>query len=324
MKNKCLYCYKELDDNQLHYHPACAMKLFGSKQAPILPYNRDNIEDLALQIIEKSTSVTGVQPKLALDINRGGKNEPDKLTIVGLWGNYILKPQSPQYPFMPEVEDVTMKMAEFCGIDTVKHGLICMDDGELAYITRRVDRDGKGGKYSMLDMCQLTNRLTEHKYRGAYIQLAETIKKYSVSPLLDVQRFWEIVLFSWITGNSDMHCKNFSLLETPKLGYRLSPAYDLLSVKLVDKFDTDELAMPLAGAGVFDDTPIVNFNRDSFIEAMTLSGVSEPIANKLINKQISCKDKWFSIIDISFLNDEFKNNFKAIVNKNIDVLSQNC
>lgn len=324
MKNKCLYCYKELDDNQLHYHPACAMKLFGSKQAPILPYNRDNIEDLALQIIEKRTSVTGVQPKLALDINRGGKNEPDKLTIVGLWGNYILKPQSPQYPFMPEVEDVTMKMAEFCGIDTVKHGLICMDDGELAYITRRVDRDGKGGKYSMLDMCQLTNRLTEHKYRGAYIQLAETIKKYSVSPLLDVQRFWEIVLFSWITGNSDMHCKNFSLLETPKLGYRLSPAYDLLSVKLVDKFDTDELAMPLAGAGVFDDTPIVNFNRDSFIEAMTLSGVSEPIANKLINKQISCKDKWFSIIDISFLNDEFKNNFKAIVNKNIDVLSQNC
>lgn len=324
MKNKCLFCYKELDDNQLHYHPACAMKLFGSKQAPILPYNRDNIEDLALQIIEKSTSVTGVQPKLALDINRGGKNEPDKLTIVGLWGNYILKPQSPQYPFMPEVEDVTMKMAEVCGIDTVKHGLICMDDGELAYITRRVDRDGKGGKYSMLDMCQLTNRLTEHKYRGAYIQLAETIKKYSVSPLLDVQRFWEIVLFSWITGNSDMHCKNFSLLETPKLGYRLSPAYDLLSVKLVDKFDTDELAMPLAGAGVFDDTPIVNFNRDSFIEAMTLSGVSEPIANKLINKQISCKDKWFSIIDISFLNDEFKNNFKAIVNKNIDVLSQNC
>lgn len=324
MKNKCLYCYKELDDNQLHYHPACAMKLFGSKQAPILPYNRDNIEDLALQIIEKSTSVTGVQPKLALDINRGGKNEPDKLTIVGLWGNYILKPQSPQYPFMPEVEDVTMKMAEVCGIDTVKHGLICMDDGELAYITRRVDRDGKGGKYSMLDMCQLTNRLTEHKYRGAYIQLAETIKKYSVSPLLDVQRFWEIVLFSWITGNSDMHCKNFSLLETPKLGYRLSPAYDLLSVKLVDKFDTDELAMPLVGAGVFDDTPIVNFNRDSFIEAMTLSGVSEPIAKKLINKQISCKDKWFSIIDISFLNDEFKNNFKVIVNKNIDVLSQNC
>lgn len=192
------------------------------------------------------------------------------------------------------------------------------------HILHVVDRDGKGGKFSMLDMCQLTNRLTEHKYRGAYIQLAETIKKYSVSPLLDVQRFWEIVLFSWITGNSDMHCKNFSLLEIPKLGYRLSPAYDLLSVKLVDKFDTDELAMPLVGAGVFDDTPIVNFNRKSFIEAMTLSGVSEVIANKLINKQISCKDKWFSIIDISFLNDEFKNNFKAIIDKKIEVLLQNC
>ena len=319
MNSRCLYCYKELDDKHLHYHPACAMKLFGTKQAPILPYNRNNIEDLALQIIEKSTAITGVQPKLALDINRGGKNEPNKLTIVGLWGNFILKPQSPTYKFMPEVEDLTMSLAEVCGIETVKHGLIRMNDGELAYITRRVDRKKDGSKLSMLDMCQLSNRLTEHKYRGAYIQLAEVIKKYSVSSMLDVQRFWEIVLFSWITGNSDMHCKNFSLLEYEGIGYQLSPAYDLLSVKLVFEADKDELAMPLIGAGVFD-TPIVNFARESFVEAMSMSGISEQVINRIIAKMISYKEKWFDLIEMSFLNDEFKEKYKKLISERIEKL----
>ena len=319
MNSRCLYCYKELDDKHLHYHPACAMKLFGTKQAPILPYNRNNIEDLALQIIEKSTAITGVQPKLALDINRGGKNEPNKLTIVGLWGNFILKPQSPTYQFMPEVEDLTMRLAEICGIETVKHGLIRMNDGELAYITRRVDRKKDGSKLSMLDMCQLSNRLTEHKYRGAYIQLAEVIKKYSVSSMLDVQRFWEIVLFSWITGNSDMHCKNFSLLEYEGIGYQLSPAYDLLSVKLVFEADKDELAMPLIGAGVFD-TPIVNFGRESFVEAMSMSGISEQVINRIIARMISYKEKWFDLIEMSFLNDKFKEKYKKLISERIEKL----
>jgi serine/threonine-protein kinase HipA len=220
---------------------------------------------------------------------------------------------------MPEVEDLTMHLAEICGIETVKHGLIRMDDGELAYITRRVDRKKNGAKLSMLDMCQLTNRLTEHKYRGAYIQLAEVIKKYSVSSMLDVQRFWEIVLFSWITGNSDMHCKNFSLLEYEGIGYQLSPAYDLLSVKLVHPADRDELAMPLIGAGVFD-TPIVNFNRDSFVEAMSMSGISEPIINKIISKMISYKDKWFDMIEKSFLNSEFKEQYKSLLTRQISKL----
>jgi serine/threonine-protein kinase HipA len=91
MNKKCLYCYKPLSAHEHGYHAKCAKALFGSAKVPVLPYTRDNIEELALQILAQNTSVTGVQPKLSLDINRGGKNEPDKLTIVGLWGNYILK-----------------------------------------------------------------------------------------------------------------------------------------------------------------------------------------------------------------------------------------
>lgn len=308
-------------DGAEDYHPRCAKKLFGSPKVPLLSYTRDNIEELALQVLERSTSVTGVQPKLSLDINRGGKNEPDKLTIVGLWGNYILKPQSPVYKAMPELEDLTMRLAEVSGIATAVHGLIRMADGELAYITRRMDRGDGGEKLSMLDMCQLTNRLTEHKYRGAYVQLAQTIKRYSATPMLDVQRFWEIVLFSWITGNSDMHCKNFSLIERRGIGYQLSPAYDLLAVLLTGIKDDDELAMPLVGFGAEDGKAINGFGRMSFLGAMTQSGIEDKVANRIIDKMILSARKWDKVIDSSFLVEEMKSAYKSLVAERLERLA---
>ena len=278
--NKCLYCYKELRPGEVDFHPECARKIFGASAAPELPYSRDNMSELASKVIKTSTSVTGVQAKLSLEIDRGKKNEPSRFTIVGLWGNYILKPQSPQYRCLPELEDVTMKMAETAKIKTARHSLIRFSDGELGYITLRMDRGKKGQKYSMLDMCQLTNRLTEHKYLGSYEQLAQTVIRYSSAPYLDVQKFWELVLFSWITGNSDMHCKNFSLLDEGN-GYQLSPAYDLLAVLLADPDDADELAMPIFTGG-----NKTGFNRESFVKAFITSGIQEVTANKLIDKMI--------------------------------------
>lgn len=311
--NKCLCCYRPLKDGETDYHPACARKLFGNRQAPILPYSRDNIDDLALDVLKSNASVTGVQAKLSLELNRGGKNEADRLTIVGLWGNYILKPQSPIYNAMPELEDVTMRMAEVSGISTVPHGLIRMSDGELAYITRRIDREDDGRKHSLLDMCQLTNRLTEHKYRGSYLQLAEVVRKYSSAPLLDVQRFWEIVVFSWITGNSDMHCKNFSLIENSEDGYQLAPAYDLLAVLLTGIDDRDELAMPLTGYGVDADSRIGGFSKNDFLDAMSHSGISLNVAERIIRKFSKFKKKWFEVIDESFLSQPLKDRYKSLI-----------
>lgn len=320
-ENKCLCCYKELKKGETGYHASCAHKLFGNKQAPILPYTRDNIDKLALEVLKSSTSVTGVQAKLSLDINRGGKNEPDRLTIVGLWGNYILKPQSPKFTAMPELEDLTMKMAEAAKIETAAHSLIRMADGELAYITRRMDRNSDGSKRSMLDMCQLSNRLTEHKYRGAYTQLADIIRNYSSTPMLDIQRFWEIVIFSWITGNSDMHCKNFSLLDREGIGYTLSPAYDLLAVALTGIDDKDELAMPLTGYGVDDTQYIAGCDRISFIEAMEISGIESNVGNKLINRLIKNQARWLELIDNSFLSDSLKNTYKKLIGERIEKLN---
>ena len=313
--SKCLYCYQELEEGQVDYHPACARKFFGSDTAPILPYTRENMSDLARQVIRTSASVTGVQAKMSLDVNRGGKNEPAKFTIVGLWGKYIFKPQSGKYPCLPELEDLTMKMAEAAHIRTARHTLIRLADGELGYLTLRMDRGRKGEKISMLDMCQLSNRLTEHKYYGTYQQLADVIKKYSSAPMLDVQRFWEVVLFSWITGNSDMHCKNFSLLDTGNGEYALSPAYDLLAVLLAAPEDTEEMAMSFTVGGAKN-----GFDRNTFMTAFTQSGISVAVANKMIERLTSYRPLWTKLISQSFLPEKMKDAYCNLLNRRIDLL----
>ena len=208
---KCLYCYKELREGQRDYHPACSRKLFGVSTPPQLPYVRDDIGELAKQVVRSQTTLTGVQAKLSLDVNRGGKNEPDRFTIVGLWGRFILKPQTDRYRCLPEIEDLTMHLAEAARIAVVPHGMIRFADGELCYITRRIDRTPDGGKVAMEDMCQLSERLTEYKYKGSYEKIAKVISRYSSVPQLDIVNYWEVVVFSWLTGNSDIHLKNFAV-----------------------------------------------------------------------------------------------------------------
>ena len=308
--NKCLYCYQELEEGQVDFHPSCARKFFGSKAVPQLPYTRDNMAELARQVIRTSTSVTGVQAKMSLDINRGGKNEPAKFTIVGLWGKYIFKPQSAKYPHLPELEDLTMKMAEAAHIRTARHTLIRLADGSLGYLTLRMDRGKRGEKISMLDLCQLTNRLTEHKYYGTYQQLAETIKKYSSAPMLDVQRFWELVLFSWMTGNSDMHCKNFSLIDMGRGEYTLSPAYDLLAVLLADPSDTEEMAMSFSTGGEKR-----GFDRNTFITAFTNSGIPMAVARRMIDRMKEHLPEWKELIHQSFLPEKMKNDYCELLER---------
>ena len=312
-KNRCLFCYKELGDGQHDFHPSCARKFFGASEVPVMPYTRDNMHELAQNVIRTSTSVTGVQAKMSLDIDRGGKNEPSRFTVVGLWGKYIFKPESPKYLELPQLEDLTMKMADIAKIKTVPHTLIKLADGEFGYLTKRVDRAVDGKSISMLDMCQLSNRLTEHKYDGTYVQVADVVRRYSAAPLLDVQRFWEIVIFSWITGNSDMHCKNFSLIDEKGIGeYRLAPAYDLLSVLLADKKDTDEMAMTFEVGGRKS-----GFGRDTFINAMKESGIGEKVAAKMISRLCACESEWYKVIDSSFLSDGLKREYKSLIHSRL-------
>lgn len=302
---RCLYCYKPLSAGEVDYHKSCARKIFESSTVPVLPYTRADIKDLAREIVVASTTVPGVQAKLSLDITRSSGGEPQRFTIVGLWGRFILKPQTEQFLNLPENEDLTMHLAEAVGIKTVPHSLIRFADGELCYITRRVDRTKDGAKIAMEDMCQLSERLTEDKYRGSYERIAKLIRQHSSVPLLDVVNFWEIVLFSWLTGNADMHLKNFSLY-CPSGKYISAPAYDLLSTALVMPEDDEELALTLKGKKK-------RIRRSDFESVMRESGMDEKAIMNLFGRFAKVLPKWHELIEMSFLPAETKADYRQLI-----------
>lgn len=303
---KCLYCYKQLAEGEVDYHKGCARKIFETTMVPALSYTRANIKELAREIVTASTTVTGVQAKLSLDISRGHAGEPRRFTIVGLWGRFILKPQTDSFANLPENEDLTMHMAEAAGIKTVPHSLIRFADGELCYITRRVDRHKNGAKIAMEDMCQLSERLTEDKYKGSYERIAKIICRYSSAPLLDVVNFWEVVLFSWLTGNADMHLKNFSLFR-PADNYMLSPAYDLLSTALVMPDDDEELALALNGKKR-------RIKRKDFEKAMYDSGMGYKAISSIFDRFSKAIPRWRELINESFLPAELQDAYQDKIN----------
>ena len=311
---KCLYCYKELNEGEKDFHKSCSKKMFGTPSVPKLPYTRENLTDLAKQVIRSQTTLTGVQAKLSLDINKGGRNETDRFTIVGLWGRFILKPQTDRFAHLPELEDLTMHLAELAKMQVVPHSLIRFADGELCYITRRIDRTANGDKLPMEDMCQLTERLTEHKYKGSYEQIAKAIQRFSSVSKLDMVNYWEQVVFSWITGNADMHLKNFSLYSKVQGEYVLTPAYDMLSTALVMPEDTEELALTLNGKKR-------KIKKADFVASMQASGLEEKVINNIFAKFAKAKDRWFAFIDLSFLPDEMKEAFKVIIAEKLNLLA---
>ena len=311
---RCLYCYKELGEGEHDYHSTCARKIFGGKKVPEIPYTRDNINELARNLVLSQTTVTGVQPKLSLHLARGERNEPDRLTLMGVAGDYILKPQAKAYPNLPENEDLAMHLAELAGISVVPHTLAKMADGELCYITRRIDRDAQGQKVAMEDSCQLLERLTEDKYHSSYEQVAKVIARFSEVGKLDVVNFWEVVIFCWLTGNSDMHLKNFSLYNPKAVGWRLAPAYDLLAVRLAMPSDKEELALTLNGKKS-------NIKRADFIAAMSRSGIEEVVVNRLIKKFSKLITRWEAFARLSFLPREQQMELLEYINQMMSRLS---
>jgi serine/threonine-protein kinase HipA len=313
--NNCLFCYQPLAANEQDFHASCSKKIFGQPTPPELPYSEEDLEPLAREVIQSQTAVTGVQAKLSLHItgNPIGGNER-RFTIVGLWGGYLLKPPTAWYPQLPEVEDVTMHLAQLAKIKTAPHSLIRLQSGNLAFVTKRIDRT-KNGKLAMEDMCQLTERLTEDKYHGSYEQIAKAIQRHSVTPGLDVVNFFELVLFSFLTGNADMHLKNFSLLEQPGLGMVLSPAYDLVNTALVHPADEEEMALTLNGRKK-------KLTKQDFVAAMNTLKLEEKQQEMIFNKMAKAWPQWQELIDRSFMSVEFKEQYKSLLKERMNRIKQ--
>ncbi len=301
--SKCLYCYKELGEGEVDFHKRCSQKFFGVSTAPELPYSLDELDTLAAQVIKSQTTLTGVQAKLSLHLDRHEGSK--RLTIVGLWGDFIFKPQTQSYKTLPENEDLTMHLAEIAKIKVVPHTLIRLQDGTLGYLTKRIDRTSEGGKIPMEDMCQLTERQTEYKYKSSYEQIAKVIAKHSYVPLLDLTDFYELVFFNWLVGNNDMHLKNYSLYA-PKGKWVLTPAYDLLNVSMVNPKDTEELALTL-------NAKKKRIKKSDFVRAMETSGISPKVFDNILAKYRKLLPKFNEIIDLSFLDKEDKEIYKQSI-----------
>lgn len=292
--NRCYRCTQPLQKGEKTIHESCKKAFWPVEQDFVLPFTKEEVANLAKENVMARVTVPGVQPKISLAVS-GDKNT-ERVTIVGaLEGDYILKPPHDDYPELPEIEALSMHLAQACGIRTVPFSLIPFKSGELAYLTKRIDRIN-GRKIAMEDFCQLTERMTEHKYRGSHELVSKVIKKYAMNNLIEVVHFYEIVLASYLMGNADMHLKNFSLIKENKI-YRLSPAYDMITTKLLMPNDQEELALTLNGKRN-------NLNRKDFEIAMIGAGFPIKAIQNLFKRVLKGVEKWQEIIENSFISKE--------------------
>ncbi len=312
--SKCLYCYKGLVANDTgDYHTKCIKAFYGTNSAPALPYRLDEMEKLAKEAVELSITVPGVQPKLSLGWIKSTLKEGHngRLTIMdALEGLYILKPQNTQHEQMPENEHLSMKLAELFQIEVVPSNMIRLASGELCYITKRIDRKNDNSKIHMIDFLQILE--LEDKYLGTMENLGKTIGELSVNTLMDKLRFFELTVFNFIIGNNDMHLKNFSMLLSA-LGWVLSPAYDLLNVKIILQKDMDETALLLGGKKK-------NFNKEFFNRLGEVLKLNEKQINSVFNKLDIWLPKAIQLINSSFLNENNKVQYKNLITQRVNLL----
>jgi len=322
---RCLCCGKEFDarfsqeELAMEWHQSCLKKFFGTKKMPDVDVSEQVLEQLAIESTNKGYTVPGVQKKLSLHLSEEDKNRP-RLTLVNYPTGYIFKPQTEEYRALPEAEYLVMSMARATRIKTVPFALVRVPscENQFAYITKRIDRVGKAKQVQMLameDFCQLENRLTSDKYKGSYERCAKVVLNYSQSAGLDVADLFLRIVFSFAIGNSDMHLKNFSLIETAEGGgvYQLSDAYDMLPVNVIMPQDQEELALTLNGKKQ-------NIRRKDFLIFAEACGLNRKSAEKMIEKIVALKDMYLTMCRESYLPDDMKERFEALICERIAVL----
>jgi serine/threonine-protein kinase HipA len=250
-------------------------------------------------------SIQGVQPKLSAIL----KLKDGKLQIVDNGGRFILKPNPRDYEEVPANEALTMTLARRAGIDTPAHGLVSAIDGSWVYAVRRFDREGRSGKIHVEDFAQLSNKNRDTKYESSLERVAEVVKEHCTFPNLEKPRLARRLLFCFLTGNEDMHLKNFSLIVSGKK-VTLSPAYDLLNSSLVLGNPAEESALPLKGKKK-------NLTRKLWIDYYCRErlGLSETITSQLLNELRAAIPAWRELIGHSHLSPPKKQAYGELVDE---------
>ena len=248
-------------------------------------------------------SIQGVQPKLSAKLSV--KNQ--EFQIVDSHGTFIIKPQSEFFQEVPENEDLTMKMAKAFGIEVPLTGLVYSKDGSLSYFIKRFDRYGRDKKYHVEDFAQLTGNTRDTKYNWTMEKLVPVIENYCTFPLLEKRKLFRRVLFCFLTGNEDMHLKNFSLI-TRKNMIELSPAYDLLNSTISMDMTVEEMALPIAGnKRRINKTDLFEYYGEDRLKLSGKTILSE------IQNLVDKKDGLERMIKISFLSKAMKAKYTELI-----------
>ena len=318
----CLCCSKPIDasasEEELNngWHRSCVRRFFGTRKLPEIDITEEKLLELARESVNQGLTVPGVQKKISLHLTAGVN---PRLTLVNYPTGFILKPQTAEYENLPECEYLAMQMAEAAGIKTVPYALIRIhgQENNLAYITRRIDRIGNKNPamLAMEDFCQLDGRLAQDKYHGSYERCAKIIQRYSNRPGIDLTDFYFRLLLSFVIGNSDLHLKNLSLIETDpgSQKYVLSPTYDFLPVNVVLPEDKDEFALTMCGKNR-------RIRRSDFIKFALSIGISEKVADALIGQCISQEKALLSLAERSLLPVKMKTIFINLISERMAVL----
>ncbi len=216
-------------------------KVFGIDREPLIDLTLAGVSLKAQEMVGKM-SISGVQPKLSVKL--ADREKDPHLEVTGEGGQYILKPQVQAFANLPENEELCMTIAEDIGIEVPAHCLVHLKDKSLAYVVKRFDREGRR-KVHQEDFAQILEK--QDKYNGSVEEIGRKLKVVSEVPGLDVQLFFERVVFNFLIGNGDAHVKNYSVIYNEEGLVRLAPAYDLVSSRVVIPGEADESALTIQG-----------------------------------------------------------------------------
>lgn len=310
--NRCLFCGRKLNSDlkeSYYRHPFCIKKFFNVSVFPDISLLENDLENLAIDELRNHLSITGVQKKISCSVKRDKKTK--RLFFDTDDSEFIIKTPDHEIPDITENEHFIMQLANDIGLETVENGLIKTKNNGYLYITKRIDRVS-GKKLPMEDFCQLSNKLTEYKYQGSYEKcVKEIIDKYSSRKQLDKIRFFNVIYFSYVVGNTDMHLKNFSLYDDGS-GFHLAPFYDLVSSYLL--VGQDELALSLNGKRK-------KFTKNDFIKFGENIGLSKELSMKLM-KSLNTKinQSFKTLLPASLMSEKLNEKMEKLVEERLTIL----
>ncbi len=313
-------CPSSLQEGFATYSPSALRKLFdGNKVSPFLDFGSPSSGDKSSQEAVKNAgrlSLSGAQSKFGLVLDKDCKLRYSRFEEQS---TYILKPRPSGYhiinrDYCAANENVTMQMAsQIYGIETAANGICFFQDGEPAYLTRRFDV-GEGKKYAQEDFASLmgltkANGGSDFKYcNGSYEECGDIIKRFVKSAMIDLLRFFRVVLFNFITLNDDAHLKNFSLLSNGE-EYHLSPAYDLINTSLQiyePRIFALENGLFKEGMNLSD---VRGVTYKDFVELGRRIGLPEKLVMKEIVRFSTPNEQADMLLKRSFLSEELKKSY---------------